>query len=338
VRLGNTARDYKSGGQAAALHKGSAERRATLVVLSGGTGVTNEIGDFLDYLTFERNVSPNTIIAYRDDLESFTSFLCNDYLTLGRDQLDLRRVDHLAVRSYLAHLSRRKLSRSSVARHLSALRTFFKYLVREGVVDANPARTVATPKREKHLPAVLQTSDIALLLEQPDTSTTLGIRDAAWIELLYASGLRISELTGIDLDDVELRGRLVKVRGKGSKERIVPFGTKAETAIRAYLAVRGELIRDIEEQAMFVNYRGERITTRSVRRLFDGYVRGASLRAGVSPHTLRHSFATHLLNAGADLRGIQELLGHASLSTTQKYTHLNDWQLIAVYKKAHPRA
>lgn len=300
--------------------------------------MTNEIGDFLDYLTFERNVSPNTISAYRDDLESFTNFLCNDYLTLGRDQLDLRRIDHLAVRSYLAHLSRRKLSRSSVARHLSALRTFFKYLVREGVADANPARTVATPKREKHLPAVLQTSDIALLLEQPDTSTTLGIRDAAWIELLYASGLRISELTGIDLDDVELRGRLVKVRGKGSKERIVPFGTKAETAIRAYLAARGELIRDIEEQAMFVNYRGERITTRSIRRLFDGYVRDASLRAGVSPHTLRHSFATHLLNAGADLRGIQELLGHASLSTTQKYTHLNDWQLMAVYKKAHPRA
>ena len=300
--------------------------------------MTNEIGDFLDYLTFERNVSPNTIIAYRDDLESFTTFLCNDYLTLGRDQLDLRRVDHLAVRSYLAHLARRKLSRSSMARHLSTLRTFFKYLVREGVVDANPARTVTTPKREKHLPAVLQTSDVALLLEQPDTSTTLGVRDAAWLELLYASGLRISELTGVDLDDVELRARLVKVRGKGSKERIVPFGTKAETAIRAYLAVRGELIRDIEEQAMFVNYRGERISTRSVRRLFDGYVRDASLRAGVSPHTLRHSFATHLLNAGADLRGIQELLGHASLSTTQKYTHLNDWQLIAVYKKAHPRA
>jgi len=300
--------------------------------------VTNELGDFLDYLTFERNVSPNTIIAYRDDLESFTGFLCNDYFTLGRDQLELRRVDHLAVRSYLAHLSRRKLSRSSIARHLSTLRSFFKYLVREGVVDANPARSVATPKREKHLPAVLQTSDVALLLEQPDTSTTLGVRDAAWLELLYASGLRISELTGIDLDDVEMHARLVKVRGKGSKERIVPFGTKAQTALRAYLAVRGELIRDVEEQAMFVNYRGERISTRSVRRLFDGYVRDASLRAGVSPHTLRHSFATHLLNAGADLRGIQELLGHASLSTTQKYTHLNDWQLIAVYKKAHPRA
>jgi integrase/recombinase XerC len=301
-------------------------------------GVTNEIGDFLDYLTFERNVSPNTVTAYRDDLESFIGFLSNDYLTMGRDQLDLKRVDHLAVRSYLAYLSRRKLSRATMARQLSTLRSFFKFLVREEIVEANPARTVATPKREKHLPAVLQTSEVALLLEQPDTSRTLGIRDAAWLEVLYASGLRISELTGIDLDDLELRSRLVKVRGKGSKERIVPFGSKAEGALRAYLAVRDELIRNPEEQAVFVNHRGDRITTRSVRRLFDGYVRDASLRAGVSPHTLRHSFATHLLNAGADLRGIQELLGHASLSTTQKYTHLNDWQLMAVYKKAHPRA
>lgn len=300
--------------------------------------MTNEIGEFLDYLTFERNVSPNTIAAYRDDLESFTGFLCNDYLSMARDQLDLRRLDHLAVRSYLAHLSRRKLSRATVARHLSALRSFFKYLVREGIVEANPARAVATPKREKHLPAVLQTSDVALLLEQPDSSTTLGTRDAAFLELLYASGLRIAELTGIDLDDLELRARLVKVRGKGSKERIVPFGTKAEQALRAWLARRGEVLRDIEVQAVFVNYRGERITTRSVRRLFDKYVRDAALRAGISPHTLRHSFATHLLNAGADLRGIQELLGHASLSTTQKYTHLNDWQLIEVYKKSHPRA
>jgi integrase/recombinase XerC len=300
--------------------------------------VTNEIGSFLDYLTYERNVSPNTVVAYRDDLESFTAFLCNDYFTVAREQLELARVDHLAVRSYLAHLSRRKLSRASVARHLSALRTFFKWLVREGAVTANPARSVTTPKREKHLPAVMQTSDIALLLEQPDTSTTLGTRDLAYLELMYASGLRISELTGIDLDDLELRSRLVKVHGKGSKERIVPFGTKAEAALRAYLAVRGELTDDPEQQALFVNYRGERITTRSVRRLFDGYVRKAALRAGISPHTMRHSFATHLLNAGADLRAIQELLGHASLSTTQKYTHLNDWQLIAVYKKAHPRA
>lgn len=298
----------------------------------------SEIGDFLDYLTYERNVSPNTVEAYRDDLESFVGFLCNDYLTMARDQIDLRRVDHLSIRSYLAHLGRRKLSRSSMARHLSALRSFFRFLIREGVVEANPARTVATPKREKQLPAVMQPADVALLLEQPDTSAPLGIRDRAWLELLYASGLRISELVGIDLDDLELRGRLVKVHGKGSKERIVPFGTKAEEALRVWLAGRDDLIGDSDEPALFVNYRGERITARSVRRLFEGYVRDASLRAGISPHTMRHSFATHLLNAGADLRAIQELLGHASLSTTQKYTHLNDWQLIEVYRKAHPRA
>ena len=294
----------------------------------------NEIGEFLDYLSYERNVSINTVGAYRNDLESFTTFLCNDYLTMARDLIDLRRVDHLTIRAYLAHLARRKLRRSSIARHLSALRTFFKYLMREELVEANPARGVATPKREKHLPSVLQTSDVAVLLEAPNLSTPLGVRDRAWLELLYASGLRISELVGIDIDDLQVRARLVKVRGKGAKERIVPFGTKAQEAIRAYLQVRNAPERD----SLFVNYRGERITTRSVRRLFNGYVRDASLRAGVSPHTLRHSFATHLLNAGADLRAIQELLGHASLSTTQKYTHLNDWQLIEVYKKAHPRA
>ena len=304
---------------------------------TGRTGVKSEIGDFLDYLTYERNASVNTIAAYRDDLESFVFFLCNEYFTFARDQLDLRRVDHLAIRSYLAHLARKKLARASTARHLSALRSFFKFLMREGVVDANPARTVATPKREKQLPAVMQTSEVALLIEQPDGSEKLGARDRAFLELLYASGLRISELVGIDLDDLELRSRLVKVHGKGSKERIVPFGSKAEEALRAWLAVRSELVHDPDEQAVFVNYRGKRITARSVRRLFDGYIRKAALRGGISPHTMRHSFATHLLTAGADLRAIQELLGHASLSTTQKYTHLNDWQLIEVYKKAHPR-
>jgi integrase/recombinase XerC len=296
--------------------------------------VQNEIGDFLNYLTYERNVSPHTVAAYRNDLESFISFLCNSYLTMGRDQLDLRRVDNLTIRAYLAHLARQKLSRASTARQLSALRTFFRYLMREEVVTSNPARTVATPRREKRLPAVLQPSDVALLIEQPDGEDALSLRDRAFLELLYASGLRISELVGIDIDDIELRARLVKVRGKGSKERIVPFGTKAEQALRAWLSAREA---PPEEEAVFVNYRGQRITARSVRRLFDRYVRDAALRAGVSPHTMRHSFATHLLNAGADLRGIQELLGHASLSTTQKYTHLNDWQLIEVYRKAHPR-
>ena len=296
------------------------------------------IGEFLNYLTYEKNVSINTIQAYRADLESFVTFLTDDYLTIPRDQLDWRRVDHLTVRAYISHLARRKMSRTSTARHLSALRSFFKYLMREGAVEKNPARAVATPKREKQLPSVMQPADVALLIEQPDVELPLGIRDRAWMELLYASGLRISELVGIDLDDIELHARLVKVRGKGSKERIVPFGRKAEAAVRAYLPVRANLVHEGEEPALFVNYRGERITTRSVRRLFDGYLRKASLRAGISPHTMRHSFATHLLNSGADLRAIQELLGHASLSTTQKYTHLNDWQLIEVYRKAHPRA
>jgi integrase/recombinase XerC len=296
------------------------------------------IGEFLNYLTYEKNVSINTIDAYRGDLESFATFLTDDYWTVPRDQLDWRRVDHLTVRAYISHLARRKMSRTSTARHLSALRSFFKYLMREGAVEKNPARAVATPKREKTLPSVMQPADVAVLLEQPDVAVPLGTRDQAWMELLYASGLRISELVGIDLDDIELHTRLVKVRGKGSKERIVPFGRKAEAAIRAYLPVRANLIHDGEEAALFVNYRGERITTRSVRRLFDGYLRKASMRAGISPHTMRHSFATHLLNSGADLRAIQELLGHASLSTTQKYTHINDWQLIEVYRKAHPRA
>jgi integrase/recombinase XerC len=300
--------------------------------------VQTEIGDFLNYLTYERNVSPNTIEAYRDDLEAFIGFLCNHYFTLDRDLLDLRKVDHLAVRSFLAHQARRKLARSSIARELSALRSFFKFLVREGQVDVNPARSVATPKVEKVLPQVMQTSEVALLIEQVTTETPLGIRDKAWMELLYASGLRIGELVGVDLDDLEMRAKLVKVRGKGAKERIVPFGSKAAEALQAWLDVRGQLAHDPDEHALFVNYRGQRITQRSVRRFFDGYLRDASLRAGISPHTMRHSFATHLLNAGADLRGIQELLGHVSLSTTQKYTHLNDWQLIAVYKKAHPRA
>lgn len=300
----------------------------------------NETGEFLDYLTYERNVSVNTISSYRDDLESFLRFLTETYQNTSREKLDLSSVDHLSVRAYLGHLSQRKLSRTSIARHLSALRSFFRFLLREGVVGSNPARAVSTPKREKHLPTVMQVGDVALLLEQPDAATPLGRRDRAWLELLYASGLRISELVGVDLDDIEIRARLLKVRGKGAKERIVPFGSKAADALRRYLEVRPSLPAndDGEDQPLFLNHRGRRITTRSIRRLFDRYVRQAALDKGVSPHTLRHSFATHLLNAGADLRAIQELLGHVSLSTTQKYTHLHDWKLIEVYRKSHPRA
>lgn len=297
------------------------------------------IGDFLDYLTYEKNVSENTIAAYRDDLESFVSFLVNDYLLGSRENFDFERVDHLTIRAYLAHLSRKKLARSTIARRLSAVRSFFRYLLREGAVTKNPARTVSTPKKEKTLPSVMQPAEVTSLLESPDPDTPLGLRDRAWLELLYASGLRIGELVQIDLDDIDLRSRLVKVRGKGAKERIVPFGSTAEKAVRAWLAVRQELVAvDDEEHPLFVNYRGGRITTRSIRRIFEKHLRAASLKMGASPHTLRHSFATHLLNAGADLRSIQDLLGHVSLSTTQKYTHLADWKLIEVYRKAHPHA
>ena len=301
--------------------------------------VKGELGEFLDYLAIERNVSVNTIEAYRGDVESFIEFLCNDYLVMPREMIDLGEVDRLAVRSWMAWLSRKKLARSSIARHISALRTFFRFLEREGVVASNPARTVRTPKRDLTLPAVFQPDEIATLLELPDPSTPLGARDRAWFELMYASGLRISELVAIDLDDIELTARLVKVRGKGSKERIVPFGTAARDAVRSWLEKRRNLVGDpLDEQALFVNYRGTRITARSIRRIFDRLIRTAAVRAGASPHTLRHSFATHLLNAGADLRAIQELLGHASLSTTQKYTHLTDAKLIEVYRNAHPRA
>ncbi|MGH9459559.1 MAG: tyrosine recombinase XerC [Thermoanaerobaculia bacterium] len=298
--------------------------------------MNREIGDFLDHLSYERNVSTNTIEAYRADLDAFFSFLC-DYFTTTFELLDPKRIDHLAVRSWLAHEQRRKVSRASVARRLSTLRTFFRFLLREGVVDANPARAVATPRREKHLPSVLQPADVTLLLDQPDESP-LGLRDRAWIELLYAAGIRVGELVEIDLDHIELRARLLKVRGKGAKERIVPFGRKAEEAVRRWIAARREIVGDGDEPALFLNHRGARITARSIRRLLDRYVRAAALRAGISPHTLRHSFATHLLNAGADLRSIQELLGHVSLSTTQKYTHLTDARLIEVYRKAHPRS
>jgi integrase/recombinase XerC len=279
---------------------------------------------FLDHLIYERNCSPATIRAYRHDLESFLVFFQAD------EDCDALLIDKSGIRLYLANLDSRGLSRATVARRLYALRAFFKYLKCEGIIDRDPVRSVLTLKQERHLPAVLQIPEITALIEQP-----MSLRDRAWIELLYASGLRIAELVAIDVGDVALDERLVKAHGKGGKERIVPFGRKAQSAIRDYLAVREA---SGTERALFVNYRGRRISRRSVGRLFDLYRRNVSLRDGVSPHTLRHSFATHLLNAGADLRGIQELLGHASLSTTQRYTQMNYAELVGVYMKAHPRA
>jgi integrase/recombinase XerC len=222
-----------------------------------------------------------------------------------------------------------------VARKVSAMRAFFRYLRREGLVESDPASLIVAPKREQKVPAHLSVDEMSQLLDTPDVSTPLGRRDRAILELFYASGIRLSELVALDLEDVDLSGRMVRVMGKGRKERIVPFNQKAAGALRAWLKDRAALTPG---DALFVNARGGRLTGRSVQRLVARYVSGCSTRFGISPHALRHSFATHLLQNGADLRAIQELLGHVRLSTTQRYTHVNVAQLLEVYRKSHPRA
>ncbi len=309
----------------------------------------NDLKEFSEYLRHNVNASPHTARAYESDLEQFVAYLAAARKKPGTD-LRAADLDATAVSGFLADLHRRGNSRASAARKLASLRTFFRYLRREGRMDDDPAALVGTPKREKKLPAHLAEQEMSRLLETPDLSTPFGRRDRAILELFYASGLRLSELVGLDLDDVNLSGRVVRVLGKGGKERVVPFNKTAAQTIKAWLgdlaglAVfpsevggRGTRVRK-GGRALFVNYRGGRLSTRSVDRLVRKYVAQCSTRFGISPHALRHSFATHLLQRGADLRAIQELLGHARLSTTQRYTHVNATQLIDAYKKAHPRS
>jgi integrase/recombinase XerC len=251
----------------------------------------------------------------------------------------------------MAELYRNGHARTSVARKLSALRAFGRYLKREGLIEMDPATLAASPKRERKVPAHLTIDEMERLLEMPDVSDPLGCRDRAILELFYASGLRLSELVGLDLEDVNLRARMVRVMGKGAKERLVPFNSATEESLRAWLAKRAVLlaqspkpraqslkVKGQSREPLFLNFRGARLTGRSVQRLVARYVASCSTRFGISPHALRHSFATHLLQRGADLRAIQELLGHVQLSTTQRYTHVNAAQLLDVYRKAHPRA
>jgi integrase/recombinase XerC len=257
------------------------------------------------------------------------------------EEIDPQAVDALVVRSYLAQMTREKLEKSSQGRALSAIRSLFRFACREGILAANPAQSVRTPKRPQTLPRHLRPGEIETLLEAPSDAEPLGRRDRAMLELLYATGLRVSELVGLDWGAIDLSGRVLRVMGKGSKERMVPFGRPALAALRAWLEV-WEGVRgpegDPETEPVFLNSRGGRLTDRSVRRVLDRYVETAALAAGVHPHTLRHTFATHLLENGADLRAIQELLGHSSISTTQKYTHLEVQHLLDVYRGAHPRA
>jgi integrase/recombinase XerC len=331
--------------------------------VSRDASLVGQLREFLRYLSLNRNASPHTVRGYDADLRQFVAYLADErgrqITSLAPSDLD---VD--AVRGYLAMLYRERRSRASAARKLAALRAFGRYLRREDVTDTEPAALVSTPKRVQTIPAHLSEDEMGRLLEMPDLSLPLGRRDRAMLELFYASGLRLSELVGLDLEDVNLSRRMVRVLGKGRKERLVPFNTSAESAIRRYLrdrerlvarasggqfsttgaagakapALRRPRVRDRQEHPLFVNYRGERLSARSVHRLVQRYVSACSTRFGISPHALRHSFATHLLARGADLRSIQELLGHVRLSTTQRYTHVNIAQLAEVYRKAHPRA
>ena len=288
---------------------------------------------FLDYLRLNRNVSPHTAAAYGSDLSQFIAYA--ERATGRKGRLQPKHLDLDLIRGFLGELHREGQSRASVARKVSALRTFVRYLRREGLIESDPAALAVAPKREVKVPAHLTVDEMAQLLEMPDAEAPLGMRDRAILELFYASGIRLSELVALDLEDVDLSGRMVRVMGKGRKERIVPFNQKAAATLRTWLKARSGITQG---DAVFVNARGGRLTGRSIQRLVARYVRGCSTRFGISPHALRHSFATHLLQAGADLRAIQELLGHVRLTTTQRYTHVNVAQLLDVYRKSHPRA
>jgi integrase/recombinase XerC len=292
--------------------------------------------DFTVYLRDERNLSPHTVRAYEREVARFTEFAGAEMSCQGPDA-----VSTTVVRAYLAHLHGQRVARVSSQRALAALRTFFRFLGRERVVEANPAKLVPTPRAPKKLPEVLTVGELTELFDAlPEDDA--GRRNRAALELLYGAGLRAAELVGLDLDDVDLARRLARVVGKGRKERVVPFGRQAERALVSYLPVRAAWRAAAADVApgepLFLNQRGGRLSDRSLRRIVDEAVRHIALARHVHPHTLRHAFATHLLEAGLDLRAIQELLGHASLSTTQRYTHLDLAHLMETYAKAHPKA
>jgi len=333
------------------------------------------IRKYLEYLRSVRNSSPHTVLNYGKDLEQFSAYVSPP----GVSTPGVAEITHQMIREYVGHLHSQKLEKSSIARKLASLRSFFKYCVREGLLKENPARLVPTPKLPKRIPSVLSAEEMNGFLNQlaldplpppakpragsesnagepsrwqgrrsPDEEVLLLRRDRAILELLYAAGLRVSELTGLNLADMDRREKMLRVRGKGNKERIVPYGGKAQEALEAYWPVREQLLLQSNAgngrrgpangEAVFLNYAGRRLTQRSVGRIVKKYVRLANINWDLHPHSLRHAFATHLLADGADLRAIQELLGHQSLSTTQKYTHASIRQLMDIYDKSHPHA
>ena len=299
---------------------------------------------FLDHLRYERNVSAHTLRNYASDLEQFLDHIAPADAKSGkRTEPDIRQIDHITIREWLSTLHTDKKKKTSIARKLAALRTFFQFLLRESLVELNPAKLVATPRKEKKLPVHLSIEDAIRFIETPNTETDFGKRDRAILELLYATGVRVSELVQLDLRDIDFKNKLLRVTGKRRKERIVPFGDPAAKSLKEYLAVRESFLLNApatkrDSRPLILNYQGTRMTTRSVGRLVEKYIRLCAGIHDISPHALRHSFATHLLDSGADLRDIQELLGHARLSTTQIYTHVSMEKLIEVYDKAHPKA
>ena len=298
------------------------------------------LNQFLQHLKYERNVSPHTLRNYASDLEQFRDHL---FKIEKRQDIPVKDIDRLTIREWMAGLHGDH-KKTSVARKLASLRTFFQFLIREGVLEVNPAKLVATPKIERKIPNHLNQEDAVRFIETPDLNNDLGRRDRAILEFLYATGIRVGELVGLNLRDIDFRERLVRVTGKRKKQRIVPFGEPALHALMHYLEeTRPKFLSNApaekrEDQAVFLNYQGTRITTRSVGRMIDKYIKHCADVHHISPHSLRHTFATHLLDAGADLRHIQELLGHARLSTTQIYTQVSMEKMIDVYSKAHPKA
>jgi integrase/recombinase XerC len=301
------------------------------------------LDDFLKHLKYERNLSEHTLRNYESDMVQFYDFIAPPNSDGERRVVDLHSIDNLTIREYMATLYEKKKKKSSIHRKVACLRTFFRFLCREGVLENNPAMLVSSPRVDRKLPNHLTIEQMIQFIETPETETVLGKRDRAILELLYASGVRVSELVGLNMTDIDFNHQTLRVKGKGRKERMVPFGSHAKTALETYLGVRGELLveadpDDRDPNAVFMNYQGTRITTRSVGRMLDKYCKQCAAIHHVSPHALRHSFATHLLDAGADLRTIQELLGHVRLTTTQQYTHVSTDKLMEVYDKAHPKA
>ncbi|MEW6725761.1 tyrosine recombinase XerC [Desulforudis sp. 1088] len=296
------------------------------------------VDSFMAYLRVERGASPRTLEAYRSDLFQGIDFLARE---LQKDDAALQPgdVDHLLFRRYLAHLGQAGLARSSIGRKVAAWRSFYRFLARENIVPANPLGRVQGPKQMKKLPPTLYPDEVKAVIEAPG-DTPAGLRDRAFLETLYAGGIRVSELVGLDLGDLDLAAGFIRVLGKGNKERIVPLGSYAVRALKKYLDDGRPLLLEggKDETAVFLNYRGGRLTVRGVRKILNKYLDQLARERNISPHTFRHCFATHLLNAGADLRAVQELLGHARLSTTQIYTRVTADRLQEVYRKAHPRS